>query len=194
KKMMFYITILSIQELILYTFSRLFDEINHYQTDILSHHFERELATAPLSKKEAYKIYYGNYHHVYSEVPFAKWLYRLRDSGYINYKHNSESIEFTFKTKLKLMNKIGEKFEESNLYHFISFDIPEELRRTRDSFREAIKDLGYKQVQKSLWVINKDVFEIVESVAYEMKIEKYLVNLISKESDIDGVLDKMFIK
>ncbi|MCX6812518.1 MAG: hypothetical protein NTW79_02755, partial [Candidatus Berkelbacteria bacterium] len=51
KKMMFYITILSIQELILYTFSRLFDEINHYQTDILSHHFERELATAPIITK-----------------------------------------------------------------------------------------------------------------------------------------------
>ncbi|MCX6812517.1 MAG: hypothetical protein NTW79_02750, partial [Candidatus Berkelbacteria bacterium] len=56
KKMMFYITILSIQELILYTFSRLFDEINHCHKGILNHHFERELATAPLYISQNSKI------------------------------------------------------------------------------------------------------------------------------------------
>lgn len=153
-----------------------------------------KLLAMSLSKKEAYKIFYNNYYLKYTEVPFAKWLYRLRESGYISYFRDSESIEFTFKTKLKLMKKIGSRIKESNSYHFLSFDIPEEKRRNRDSFRRAIKDLGYKKIQKSLWVINKDVFEIVESLAYEMKVEKFLVNVISAESDIDGVLDKIFIK
>lgn len=152
------------------------------------------IAVASISKKEAYKIFHGNYDTTYTEVPFAKWLYRLRDRGYITYTHGSDSIEFTFKTKLKLIKQIGKTIDESNSYHFISFDIPETLRKSRDTFRKAIKDLGYKQIQKSLWVINKDVFDLVQSVAYGIGVEKYIVNVISAQTDIDGVLDKMFIQ
>jgi len=162
--------------------------------DLLEHFYNAggNFLTASISKKEAYRIFNSNYYQTYTEVPFAKWLYRLRDQGYVTYSPNSESIEFTFKTKLKLLKQIGQKIDESTKYHFLSFDIPEKLRKSRDTFRGAIKDLGYERVQKSLWVINKDVFEIVQAVAYEIGIEKYLVNIISAQSDIDGILDKKF--
>ena len=153
-----------------------------------------DILTASISKKEAYKIFNSNYHNTWTEVPFAKWLYRLRDQGYITYTKGSDSIEFTFKTKLKLMSQIGKKVNESNNYHFISFDIPEVLRKSRDSFRTAIKSLGFKQIQKSLWVINKDVYQVVQLISYGLGVEKYIANIISSQSDIDGVIDKMFTK
>lgn len=178
------------------TKNKIKEKVVNITIDFLEHMMfvTENIMAASISKKDAYRIFYGNYETTYTQVPFSKWLYRLRDRGYIRYTHGSKSIEFTLKTKLKLLDKIGKSIEESNNYHFISFDIPEKSRKSRDSFRDAIKDLGYKQIQKSLWVINKDVFEIVQSIAYGIGVEKYVVNVISAQSDIDGIIDKMFIE
>lgn len=149
---------------------------------------------AMISKSAARKIFYGNFYRTYTEVPFAKWLYRLRDQGYLSYTPGTESIEFTFKTKLKFLRQIGKHIDESSHYHFLSFDIPETEKTSRDTFRRAIKELGYIQIQKSLWVINKDVFDIVQAICYKFGVGKYVVNVISQETDIDGILDKKFIE
>jgi len=149
-------------------------------------------AKAIINKSLAKSVFDKNIYKTYTEVPFANWLYRLRDQGYLKYTADSESIEFTLKSKLKLLNLIGKKAAETNYYHFISFDIPEKLKKLRDAFRRAIKNLGFKQIQKSLWVINKDVYQLVQEIALELKVEKYIVNIISAQSDIDGVLDKLF--
>ena len=176
------------------TKTRIKEKIVNITVDLLEHFYNAggNILAGSISRKEAYRIFNSNYYGSHTEVPFAKWLYRLRDQGYVKYTPKSESIEFTFKTRLRLMKQIGKKIEESTSYHFLSFDIPETLRKSRDTFRKAIKDLGYIQVQKSLWVINKDVFYVVQQIAYEIGIEKYVANIISAQSDIDGVLDKKF--
>jgi len=148
---------------------------------------------ATISKQKAREIFYGNYYQTHTEVPFAKWLYRLRDQGYITYTPGSDSFEFTLKTKMKLIDKIGNIAVESIYYHFVSFDIPEKFSKARNAFRRALKALGFKRIQDSFWVINKDVYSFVQEIAFELKVEKYIVNIISAQSDIDGVLNKMFI-
>lgn len=147
---------------------------------------------AAISKKEAFRIFNENYYHKYTETPFTKWLDRLRRQGYISYAPGSTSFEFTSKTKIKLAKAIGSRIGESNNYHFISFDIPEPQRKSRDNFRKAIKNLGCRKIQKSLWVINKDVYDYIQMLAHEFKIEKYVINIISSQSDIDGILVRMF--
>lgn len=149
---------------------------------------------AAISKKAAYKIFNQNFYKQYTEVPFAKWLYRLRDQGYLKYSADSDSVEFTTKSKLKLLDRVNLASTELDQFHFISFDIPEYRRSSRANFRIAIKSLGFKQVQASLWVTNKDVYNLVQEFALELNVEKYIANIISAKSDIDGIIDKMFIK
>jgi len=148
--------------------------------------------SAALSKKSAFKIFNNNYYHKYTETPFTKWLDRLRSEGYVSYEHGSDSFEFTTKTKLKLAREIGENCSEHDIYSFFSFDIPETKRTQRNKFRIAIKKLGCKQIQKSLWVTNKNIFDYVQLFALELGIERYIISIISSKTDIDGLLDKMF--
>lgn len=149
---------------------------------------------AAISKKAAYKIFNQNFYKQYTEVPFAKWLYRLRDQGYLKYSTDSDSVEFTTKTKLKLIDRVGITTGELEQFHFISFDIPEYRRNARARLRQALKSLGFKRIQASLWVTNKDVYDLVQEITLELNVEKYIANIISAKSDIDGIIDKMFLE
>lgn len=154
--------------------------------------FGEDSFSAILSKKEASKIFHSNYYHKYTDTAFTKWLDRLRNQGYINYESGSESFEFTNKTKIKLAKQIGKNKPELDIYYFFSFDIPETMSASRNRFRKAIKHLGCKQIQKSLWVINKDVYDYVQMLAREFSVEKYVISVVSSQTDIEGLLDRMF--
>jgi len=148
--------------------------------------------SAMLSKKQAFKIFNDNFYHKHTETPFTKWLNNLRDQGYIAYKPGSTSFQFTNKTKIKLAKPIGEKIKETEIYYFFSFDVPEKKRDSRNGFRKTIKNLGCKQIQKSLWAINKDVYDFVQMAAREFGVEQYIISIVSSKTDIDGILDRLF--
>lgn len=123
---------------------------------------------------------------------FTNTLHNLDKRGYVKLFKGSDSIEFTNKAKLRIIDFVAGKVESDSHFRFVSFDIPEDMRQKRDLFRRAIKKLGFKQVQKSLWVVNKNVGDLVELAAYEYGVEKYVIYIASNKSDIDGVLSKKF--
>ena len=170
------------------------DKILNITTDLLEHLYFTggDFLAASLSKKKAFKIFNNNFYHKYTETPFTKWLDNLRDQGYITYEHGSESFEFTNKTRIKLAKQISEKVEEQDVYSFFSFDIPETKRDRRNGFRNAIKNLGCKQIQKSLWATNKNIYDLVQIYAREFGVEQYVISIVSSQTDIDGLLDRMF--
>lgn len=119
----------------------------------------------------------------------------LKRRGYIKIidnDNNNKSIILTNKAKMKIVDKIASKIKKDEMYRFVSFDIPEDIKNNRDLFRMAIKRMGFMRIQQSLWVINKDVSDLVEAAAYEYGVEKYVVYLVSAKSDIDGILSKKF--
>ncbi|MDO8444060.1 MAG: hypothetical protein Q7S80_00970 [bacterium] len=120
----------------------------------------------------------------------------LKNRGYIEVrKHGGqESVIFTNKARLAIVDKIAERSKNENKHFFVSFDIPEDERQGRDQFRRIIKRLGFRQIQKSLWVANKNFGEFVELAAYEYGVENYIVYLVSENTNIDGVILKMFEK
>ena len=134
------------------------------------------------------------------EGPFSQWsntkiskkLFDLEISGYIKHDRQSDSIEFTNKAKIRIIDSISNKHEVDGIFRFLSFDIPEQKRALRDGFRRAIKRLGFKQVQKSLWVCNKNVGDLVEAIIEEFKVDEYVTYIISQKSDIDEHIEKMF--
>lgn len=129
----------------------------------------------------------------WSDAQFTKKLYDLERTGYVRHNKNSDSIEFTDKAKIRIIDTISLKHEVDKKYRFISFDIPEQKRFLRDGLRRSIKRLGFKQVQKSLWVCNKNVGDLVEIIIEEYKVNEYVTYIISEKSDIDKHIEKMFI-
>lgn len=151
---------------------------------------------ASISKKDAWKIINNYYDFEWTLTKFDRQLSSMKQRGYLNLveKNGQKSIEFTNKAKIKILDKIAERKKSDDKLRFVSFDIPEELKQNRNLFRRSIKRLGFKQIQKSLWVVNRNVSDLVEMAAYEFRVEKYIVYIISNKTDIDGLIHRMFRK
>jgi len=115
---------------------------------------------------------------------FAKLVCRLRDGGYLKtlrVKGKSATIltprglEKLFKVRLKMMDK---KRRKDKKWQMVLFDIPENKRKYRDWFRKSLQYLGYKKLQKSIWVCPYDVQRETKDLIKRYKIEPY-VELLS---------------
>lgn len=176
---------------------KIVNKLKNVTLDVLENIFyvAEGLAGLSLSKKAAYDLLSGYSQNEWSQSQISKLFYRLKQSGYIEAKvvMGQESIVLTNKTKIKLIDRISDNIESDGKFRFISFDIPEDLRRNRNQFRRAIKKLGFRQVQKSLWVCDKNVGKLVQAVSYEYGVEKYTAYIVSEKSDIDGIINKLFV-
>jgi hypothetical protein len=64
---------------------------------------------------------------------------------------------------------------------FVVFDIPEDIRKSRDAFRRFLKDTGFKQVQKSVWSTCKDSANDLRELIDALKLGAW-VEIIVGES------------
>lgn len=148
-------------------------------------------ATALIADKKAlYRYAYG---FGWNNNELSRSIYELKKANYITLNNSSarQSIELTNKAKIKTVEIIAKKLKISEKYRFLSFDIPAKLNYNRNKFRKIIKKIGFVRVQQSLWVINKDVTDLVEAAIYECGVEKYVAYIVSEQSDIDGVIKKL---
>lgn len=95
---------------------------------------------------------------------YSNFIYRLKKDGLLKEtkKANKKFFALTDKGKNKLSllkNKLDKKLphaiylkETTNQYTIIAFDIPEKQRRKRDWLRTVLTNLGFKMIQKSVWV------------------------------------------
>ena len=136
---------------------------------------------------------FGGYN--WSKTGPSKFVNNLERQGYLRKtKVGQNSVELTNKAKIRIIDKISGRRKIDGKFRFVSFDVPEEKRRARNGFRKAIKRLGFFQVQKSLWVCNKNIGDLVEIASYEYGVEKYVIYIISETTDVDGLLAKKFHK
>ena len=146
-------------------------------------------------RKEFYRSLNGNQsEHVLTCANIAKLISNMKGSGYIQVekRNGQESIKFTNKARLAIVDRIAERSAVDDRHHFVSFDIPEKMRPNRDKFRRTIKRLGFRQIQKSLWVCKKEVGDLVELAAREYGVDEYVVYIISDNTNIDKTIIKMF--
>ena len=143
------------------------------------------------SRRELYSVLQGENVSKWTVENICRSLQSLKQRGYIeiiNDEHGG-SIHYTDRAKLKMVDKIAEKMPKDNsMLRFISFDIPEQLKSQRDHFRMIIKRLGFKQVQKSLWVSNKNVAKLVELAAEDLKIADFIIYIVSTKTNIDKTI------
>ncbi len=107
---------------------------------------EREVKKLNSQKREELKK---------EKARFSDLIYKLKKDGLVEVGQNK--IFLTKKGELYLKKEKGKPKtrypvlagETTNL---IVFDIPEEKRRKRQWLREVLKNLEYKQLQKSVWI------------------------------------------
>jgi len=133
----------------------------------------------------------------YEDFSYSKFMDRIRrfeKEDLIEIKDTIEgiSIELTNKGKIKCIENSTDD-EVDGKWRMLSFDIPEKFRSKRNQFRRSIKKIGYKQVQKSLWVCPYVRGEQVELIEKELGINQYVAYLLVEKTDIDEYLKKLFI-
>lgn len=148
-------------------------------------------------RKEFYRILNGSItERALTCDNIAKLISNLKRSHYIEVtkQGGNESIKFTNKAKLAIVDRIGARSAVDDRNRFISFDIPERFRAGRDKFRRTIKRLGFRQIQKSLWVCNKSIGDIAELAAIEYGVQDYVVYIVADCTNIDSFISEQFRK
>ena len=87
-------------------------------------------------------------------------------------------MERVLKTALK---KVKKKKRRDGNWLMLIFDIPEKKRKLRDLLRENLQILGFKLLQKSIWVCPYDILEQVQGIIQKYNLEKYVKIFLIKE-------------
>lgn len=120
----------------------------------------------------------------------SQTVYDLKRRNYIDFGEG-DSVILTNKARIKIIDQIVQSKRKDGKYRYISFDIPETKRLQRDKFRLAIKRMGFRQVQKSLWVCDCNIGDLVESAIKEYKVANYVAYFVAEKSNIDKHIAKI---
>lgn len=121
---------------------------------------------------------------------FARLIRYLKNRGYLNVKDlkNRKAIIITpkgmeklYKTRLKA-EKMKKRFDKK--WQMVLFDIPETKRKARDLFRKELKYLGYKKLQRSIWVCPYDVLKETQQLVKNHKLGRFVRLLLVEEIKI----------
>ena len=105
----------------------------------------------------------------YKEQTLRNAYYRNVKRGLVELDDQGNPI-ITSKGLAALMPYRSKTIEGANL--MITFDIPEFERYKRQQLRLLLRQLGFKQVQKSVWVTNKDSRGFIKDEIRRLNLEK----------------------
>lgn len=97
--------------------------------------------------------------HRFRSIDISKGIWNLKKSGYLKTKkiENKEKLYLTSKGRVEIIKDILKEKKEKELswdgkWRAIIFDVPEASRRDRDFLRRELLLIGFKELQKSVWV------------------------------------------
>lgn len=124
---------------------------------------------------------------------FFDYIRGLKRYNYVETKkqNDSLSIRLTDKGRIKLLENSKDLIKDKK-WRFLSFDIPEKLRKKRDGLRSAIKRIGFKQVQKSLWACPYIKADQIEKIINYYGLNKYVAYFVVEKTDIENYLRNLF--
>ena len=118
-----------------------------------------------------------------------KAFYSLKRSGCIQEKmfEKKKGLVITEKGRLKTVRNVYrnnklKKLPKGN-YIIVFFDVPEEMKKRRDFFRGAIKELGFEKLQLSVWASSYDVKSELNSLIEKCGLEDCTKALVVQEMD-----------
>lgn len=143
-----------------------------------------EIVEVPMSMKDylyhdAFKIRRGEEREK-AKKDFYRLIYNLKQNGYLKTLRakggstimlTSKGWDKIFTIKIKLKDK---KSRKDGKWQMVLFDIPETKRKNRDLFRKGLQYLGYKKLQKSIWVCKYNTLEETKELIKRYKLEPFV--------------------
>jgi len=134
-------------------------------------------------KKEFYnQIYrYGfDRTHISNRVRF------LINSGHIEAYEESgqKSIRLTQKGNLKRIEQ-NQNTDSDGRWRIISFDIPEDKKLLRVALTRSLRRIGYKPIQKSLWICPFNKADEIDLLISELGINDFVANFRVEKNQTD---------
>lgn len=128
----------------------------------------------------------------------SRALYDLKNRKIIEIKtvENNTSIVLTERGKKKKLEydldeiKIKSKGGWDGKWRFLMFDIPEAKKNAREAFREKLKQLGFFQFQKSVWVYPYQCQEEIDFISEIFEIAPYITILNVRVDDDKPLKDR----
>ncbi len=121
-------------------------------------------------------IYAKGYDRPLKKSSLAQTLHRLRVQGLIENSLVDDQILIKLtqigKDFLDLETVKSEKWDGK--WRVVIFDIPEQKRIIRNLFRRNLKRWGFKQLQKSVWISKRDVYDKLAAYIEELLIDKWV--------------------
>ncbi len=114
---------------------------------------------------------------------------RLEKQKLISWKEEDGELQLTLEEKGKkrvLSYRIDGLTLKNNgkwdgFWRVVIFDIPEENRNAREFFREKLKDLGFQQLQKSVFVTRLECKDEVDFLRHSMEVAPYVSYILAKD-------------
>ena len=125
---------------------------------------------------------------------------KIYRSKLVKKKENKDgSITFILTDKGKL-KALTYKFEEMRIdkkdwdgkWRLVFFDVPEKIRRGRDALRDKIKELGFREIQKSVFIFPYDCKNEIDFIIEFFGMRKHVRFAILEEVDNEKHLKELF--
>lgn len=122
----------------------------------------------------------------FKKSALSRALKRLREAGYIENNINQGQV-------ILKLSKIGRDYlgvEEKwdGKYRIIIWDIPEKKRRIRDLFRRRLKEWGFKNWQRSVWVSKRNVVGKLRKLVRELGIDDWVAVIESEDPSLSNII------
>jgi CRISPR-associated endonuclease Cas2 len=127
-------------------------------------------------------------------------IQKLYRSRLVNRKENADgSFTFTLSKegKSKILNFQFEKMrlEKKNWdkkWRLVIFDIPEKIRPARDALRNKLKELGFYELQKSVFVFPHECEDEIDFVIEFFEMRRYARTILADKIDNELHLKQIF--
>lgn len=146
--------------------------INHYMKSLDKRARERELRRI-ISYMKTSSLLSGDYEH--GLVITNKGRRRLSDADFDRLRIEPKSVW-------------------DKKWRLVFYDIPEKYKSGRDAIAVKLRELGFYQLQRSVWVLPLPCRDIVEKVAVHYKVDKYVSLIEANKIDNQKRLIEKFKK
>ena len=119
-------------------------------------------------------------------------LRNLKNSGYIELRKTDSNFSVKLTTKGKIKNlESPTNLESDGRVRIISYDIPETIAKKRHQFCRSLRRIGYRKLQKSLWVCKYNKADEIDLIIDELDIGDYVSYFIAETSNVDRHIAKI---
>ncbi len=151
--------------------------------------------------KNYYQNFYGYVPDRFKKHYFYSCFWRSLKTGYITKKIEKGRVilELTPSGKIKLKRKFTyidlQDKEWDELWRLVIFDIEEIKKKKRDIFRNKLKELGFAQLQKSVWITPHDFLVDMKEFIEGTDLEENTILIETSHifiDDIKGLVAKLW--